>query len=117
MSEAILPEAFSGKLDEVLDCELFKSLSEPLRCKILKVVALGGPIDISTIAKNFTQDRSVISRHLQKMCDAGILLSEKKARSRFFRVNGEGFLEKLEEMTATVRFLLLCSCKEMEKIG
>jgi predicted transcriptional regulator len=114
MSEITPPEDFSGKLDKVLDCELFKSLSEPLRCKILKVVALGGPMDISTIAKNFTQDRSVISRHLHQMCDAGILLSEKQARSRVFCVNGVGFLQKLEEMTATVRFLLSCSCDEMK---
>lgn len=112
MNEIAQEMGFSKKLEEVLDCELFKSLSEPLRCKILKIVALGGPMDIATIAENFTQDRSVISRHLHQMCDAGILKSEKLARSRIFQVNGKGFLDKLEEMTATVRFLVSCSCEE-----
>ena len=106
---------FNSRLEEVLDCELFKTLSEPVRCRILRILATEGPLDVGGVAARFEQDRSVISRHLALMADAGVLLTEKQARSRMYYMNGSGFLEKLEKMTETVRYLLLCRCDALGK--
>lgn len=103
---------FTSRLDEALDSELFKTLSEPIRCKILRVVAINGPMDVMSVANLFPQDRSVISRHLALMCKANVLMSEKKSRSQIYWVNGKAFLEKLERMTETIRFLTECKCDD-----
>lgn len=102
----------STRLDEVLDSALFKTLSEPVRCQILRVLVMDGPLDVGSIAAHFKQDRSVISRHLSMMADAGVLCSEKQSRSQIYRANGQGFLEKLEQMTETVRYLISCKCED-----
>ena len=105
-----IPQDCANQLDTVLDSDLFKCLSEPIRCKILRIVALNGPIDVMGVSEYFSQDRSVISRHLSQMCSAGILKSEKKSRSKLYWIDGEVLLNKLEEMTETVRNLVRCEC-------
>ena len=61
------------ELVEAVDSKFFKTLSEPVRVQILKYLMLNGRADIQTIAENMPQDRSVISRHLNLMQEAGIL--------------------------------------------
>ena len=103
---------FTARLDRALDSDLFKTLSESIRCKILRIVAINGPMDVMSVAEYFSQDRSVISRHLTMMAAAGILKSEKNKRSKIYWVNGPAILEKLERMTETVRFLTECKCDD-----
>jgi len=59
--------------------------------------------DIQTIAENMPQDRSVISRHLNLMQEAGILTCEKENRHMFYNVNGQPFIEKLVDITEKIR--------------
>ena len=91
------------ELVEALDSKFFKTLSEPVRVQILKFLMLNGRADIQTIAENMPQDRSVISRHLNLMQDAGILKGEKEDRHMFYSVNGQPFIEKLVEITEKIR--------------
>ena len=83
------------ELVEAVDSKFFKTLSEPVRVQILKYLMLNGRADIQTIAENMPQDRSVISRHLNLMQEAGILTGEKENRHVFYDVNGQPFIEKL----------------------
>ena len=49
-------------LIKAFDFKFFKTMSEPVRMQILKILLLNGRSDIATIAENMPQDRSVISR-------------------------------------------------------
>ena len=83
-------------LDELIknfDSRFFKTLSEPVRLEILKFLMQNGRSDIGTIADHLPQDRSVISRHLNLLHEAGILNCEKETRHMFYEING-GFYRK-----------------------
>jgi DNA-binding transcriptional ArsR family regulator len=101
-----LVEELAGNLDS----KFFKSLSEPVRQQLLKFLLLSGRSDIGTIAQNLPQDRSVISRHLQLMQEAGILISEKEGRFVYYRINGQQFLAKLESLVDHIRACIPICC-------
>ena len=92
----------ANELVEAVDSKFFKTLSEPVRVQILKFLMLNGRADIGTIAENMPQDRSVISRHLSLMQEAGVLTSQKENRYVFYEVNGQPFLEKLVDITEKI---------------
>ncbi len=81
---------------EVFDVKLFKTLGEPVRIRILQYLLLNGRSDIGSIAEKLPQDRSVISRHLNHMYDAGILYCEKETRHMYYAINDQAFVEKVE---------------------
>ena len=85
------------------DSKFFKTLSEPVRLEILKFLMENGRADVGTIAEHMPQDRSVISRHLNLMFEAGILNCEKETRHMFYEVNGTNFIDKLENVTGQIR--------------
>ena len=91
------------ELVEAFDSKFFKTLSEPVRVQILKFLMLNGRGDIQTIADNMPQDRSVISRHLNLMHEAGILNCQKENRHVFYDVNGKPFVEKLIHITEKIK--------------
>jgi len=93
------------ELVEVLDSKFFKTLSEPVRVQIFRA-------DIGSIAENMPQDRSVISRHLNLMQEAGILISEKESRHVFYGVNGQPFLEKLVDITEKINKCMKECCPD-----
>ena len=73
---------------------------------------LNGRADIGTIAENMPQDRSVISRHLNLMQEAGILTHEKGNRHVFYDVNGQMFLDKLIDITDKIRNCIEVCCPD-----
>lgn len=100
-------------LDEFInnfDSKFFKTLSEPVRMEILKYLMLNGRSDIGTIAKNMPQDRSVVSRHLNLMYEAGILNCEKETRHVYYEINGNAFIGKLENITRQIRQCMAKCC-------
>lgn len=97
-------------IDELLNGDFFKILSESTRLSIIKYLILNGPSDVGTIAENFAQDRSVISRHLKMMHQSGILIAEKASRHTVYTFDGFDFLLKMEESTARIRALLEKNC-------
>ena len=112
-AEKTLPN--SQILDELVsnfDWKFFKMLSEPVRMEILKFLMLHGRSDIGTIADYMPQDRSVISRHLSLMHEAGILNCEKKTRHMFYEINGRLFIDKLEGITTQIRKCMHACCPD-----
>ena len=97
-------------LTKNLDSRFFKSLSDPVRQELLKYLLLYGRVDVGTIAQHLPQDRSVISRHLQLMRDAGVLISEKEGRFVFYSINGQEFLAKLEALVDQMRACIPVCC-------
>lgn len=91
------------ELVNVFDSKLFKTLSEPVRVEILKFLLLNGRVDIGTIAQHMPQDRSVISRHLHLMQEAGILKAEKESRHIFYEINAGAFRDKMTRIAEQIR--------------
>lgn len=107
------PQNAMDELVKNFDSKLFKTLSEPVRMEILKFLMLNGRSDIGTIAENMPQDRSVISRHLNLMREAGILKCEKETRHIFYEVNGQAFVDKLESITKQIRQCMALCCPSL----
>jgi DNA-binding transcriptional ArsR family regulator len=93
-------------LEERIDFDFYKALFDPVRSEILKFLAIHGKKNITEIAINFTQDRSVISRHLELMNRYGILNKEKQNRSTFYEINKELILEKFQVTTNNLKELI-----------
>jgi len=74
--------ACGGRLDELLDPELFKALCDPTRARLVSCIAkCGRACTVSEIAECCAVDLSVVSRHLQMLERAGVLASTKQGRS------------------------------------
>lgn len=94
----------------VLDSFFFKTLSEPIRVEILKFLLKNGRSDISTVAKSIKKDRSVLSRHLHMMTEAGILKSEKVIRNTFFEVDAKSLSETVSTLFRQVNQAIESCC-------
>lgn len=105
-------EACLNELADHYDSRLFKTLSEPVRLEIIKFLMLNGRSDIGTIAGHMPQDRSVISRHLNLMHEAGILSCEKQTRYVYYQIDGGAFIGKLELITAMIRKCMSVCCPD-----
>lgn len=90
---------------QIIDTKLFTALCEPIRVQILARLIQLGRSDIGEICTGFKQDRSVISRHLVVLKDAGILVSAKEGRHTFYEVDGPGVLKRLEDIVDQVRLV------------
>jgi DNA-binding transcriptional ArsR family regulator len=113
--ETIKPQSrneIAEELVKAFDSKIFKTLSEPVRVQILKFLMLNGRADIGTIAENMPQDRSVISRHLSLMQEAGVLTSQKENRYVFYEVDGQPLLEKLVDITEKINKCIKECCPE-----
>lgn len=108
--QATLKREIAEELVTILDSKFFKTLSEPVRVQILKFLLLNGRSDIGTIADQMPQDRSVISRHLNLMYEAGIVTCEKESRFMYYDVSAEEFLDKVEGIAGTLRTCISVCC-------
>lgn len=89
----------------VFDTAFFKALCEPARIAVLQEVVLLGRADVATIAERRPQDRSVITRHLQQLAAAGIVVAEREGRHVFYRVDAAGIGRRLEDILSITRTL------------
>ena len=97
-------------LENTLDTTFFKVLSEPARIELIKHLLKLQKADIGTIASHMSQDRSVVSRHLKVMLQAGLVTSEKEGNHSTYTLNGEGFVEKLESILSIVKQATSSNC-------
>lgn len=97
-------------LADALEDPLLKALSDPTRCLLLRTLAELGPSDIGTIAAAHPQDRSVISRHLRVLHEAGIVRSSKDGRHVIYALDGPALVARLESLLAMARALVSRCC-------
>jgi DNA-binding transcriptional ArsR family regulator len=100
----------SRGLVAALDSPFLRALTEPARLDLLRVLLLHGPANIATLAGHLPQDRSVISRHLKVLEQAGIVQGERLGRERVYALDGPGFIGTLERILAQARALASCCC-------
>ncbi|MGV3667029.1 MAG: ArsR/SmtB family transcription factor [Leptospira bouyouniensis] len=94
-------------LNQVLDSKFLAALAEPSRIEVLKQVIRFGKADISELSEGLSLDRSVISRHLITLQEAGILIRDKQGKHVYYQLDPNQAIQKfkvilnhLEEMVA-----------------
>ena len=72
------------KLQQV--AKILKTISHPVKLEILEVLESNEPLDVSSICNKIgiNCEISMMSHHLSKMKDNGVLVSEKKGNFFFF---------------------------------
>lgn len=93
-----------------IDSDFVKALAEPARIEIIKLLILHGASDVKSLAEHMPQDRSVISRHLTMMKQAGIVCAHKDGRHVVYNIDGAATLEKSEQLVETIRQCLTLGC-------
>lgn len=103
-------ERAAGRIVELLETPLLRALSEPARLDVLRVLLVDGASDIAAIAERLPQDRSVISRHLKTLLDAGVVRSQKDGRRVVYEIDGARFLGELDAIVAEAKTLAPHCC-------
>jgi ArsR family transcriptional regulator len=90
-------------VDELLDPELFKSLCDPTRLKLLACLAkCGRACSVSEVAECCSVDLSVVSRHLAMLEKAGVLASSKEGRTVSYEVRYRQLSETLRALADAI---------------
>jgi DNA-binding transcriptional ArsR family regulator len=100
----------------ILDAEFFKALSEPSRLKVVRRLIRLGRADIGAIAEGLPQDRSVVSRHLQALEEAGLAISGREGRHIYYELDGPAILKKLGAMAEAFAPLVPVYCPGPKRI-
>lgn len=106
------PEQALNELEAVLDSTFLKALSEPARVSIVRALIGSGPQDIGELAAPLPQERSVVSRHVKVLEQAGLVRVEREGRRRVVHLEPSACVGRLEEITATVRRCIAVCCPE-----
>ncbi len=88
-----------------VDLQFFKTFFEPARFDLVEYIFLNPKKSINEIAGAFTQDRSVISRHLEQLFKHNILIKEKISRYTYYSINTDIVTERFEYFTAFLQQL------------
>jgi DNA-binding transcriptional ArsR family regulator len=72
--------------------QIFSALSEPSRRKVLELLAKRGELSASEICDEFEVTPQDISRHLRVLRESGLVLVERRAQQRIYRVNTDTML-------------------------
>jgi DNA-binding transcriptional ArsR family regulator len=94
----------------LLDTPFLRALAEPARLDVLKVLLIHGSGDVASLAAHLPQDRSVISRHLQTLEEAGIVRSVRTGRHRHYQLEGSALVGRFEQLATRVRALAAICC-------
>lgn len=72
-------------IDERLDQQLFKALSDPTRLLMLScLVKCGRPCSVSEVAECCDVEFSVVNKHMKVLAKAGVLSAEKEGRTVWY---------------------------------
>lgn len=108
--------AAATELITMLDSPFLRALTDPSRLDVLRALMLEGTSNIASLAGQLPLDRSVISRHLKALEEAGIVRSEWRGRERLFSLDGERFVSTLEEIAQKARAQLTRCCAPAEPL-
>jgi len=70
--------------------ELFRSLGDPHRVKIVNLLATSGePVCVCELIEPLGLGQPTVSHHLKKLTDAGLLEREQRGRWAYFSLNSD----------------------------
>jgi len=109
------------RLDRLLEPELLKALAEPTRARLLAcLIKCGRPCSVSEIAACCSIDFSMVARHLSTMARAGLLESEKRGRTVWYRARADALAARFRDLAEAIDALGpacdadACGCGEGE---
>ena len=103
------------RLFRALDSELCKALAEPARIDIVRVLLMQGPSDVTDVAKHLSQDRSVVSRHLKTLLQAGLVTCSKQGRNRIYSLASAYLFGRFDELARSMRGAIEECCPSEER--
>ncbi|MFK7813044.1 MAG: ArsR/SmtB family transcription factor [Maribacter sp.] len=76
----------AAKLQKV--AKILKTIAHPVKLEILEILEFEEPLDVSTLRERIGSqcEISMMSHHLSKMKDNGILVSEKRGKQVFYSI-------------------------------
>jgi ArsR family transcriptional regulator len=76
----------TDKLQKV--AKILKTIAHPVKLEILEILEFEEPLDVSTLCERIGSqcEISMMSHHLSKMKDNGILVSEKRGKQVFYSI-------------------------------
>lgn len=93
----------SAPIDGLLDVELFRSLGDPTRTRLLGcIVKCGRPCGVGEISECCSVDLSVVSRHLRQLERAGILESARDGRTVSYSVRHRHLCRSLRALADAI---------------
>ena len=103
-------ERAAARIVELLDAPFLRALVEPARLEVFRALLTKGPSDVGEIAELLPQHRSVISRHLQTLEEAGIVHGTREGRHHVYAIDGGAFIASLERILQEARSLAAVCC-------
>ena len=76
---------------EMSRTDAFAALSDPTRRQIVELLAEGGAQRIADIASDFDMSRQAVTKHLDILHKAGVVITERRGRERFNHLAGDAF--------------------------
>jgi len=73
--------------------DVFNALADPTRRKIIELLARSGQLSATEIYAQFQVSPPAISQHLKVLREAKLVLVEKRAQQRIYRINPDAMLE------------------------
>ncbi len=73
--------------------DVFSALADPIRRRILELLAKNGPLSASQVCEKFPVSPQAISQHLKALREARLVQMEKQAQKRLYRINPAAMLE------------------------
>lgn len=93
-----------------LDANFFKAMAEPVRQQIVLILLQEGRSKVQEVAAHLVQDRSVVSRHLVCLQQAGFVRSYRVQRFTEYELNGPAIIAKLERLLSHLRTAAQLCC-------
>lgn len=101
-------------LAETLDANFFKAIAEPVRQQIVLILLQEGRSNVQEVAQHLVQDRSVVSRHLAFLEQAGLVRSHRVQRFTEYELDGPAIITKLETLLLHLRAAAALCCPPVD---
>jgi len=69
--------------------DMFVALADPTRRAILEILASSGELSATAIYEHFAVSPQAISQYLKVLCEARLVVMEKRAQKHLYRLNQE----------------------------
>lgn len=115
MKDAKIREKAVDSIVHLLDSGFLTALTDPVRVQVIKRLVLNGRLSIEDISESFSQDRSVISRHLKHLFQEGIVSKEKVGRTVVYQIQAGEILSRFRTIASELERMIILCCGPIEK--
>ena len=83
---------------------MFSALADPTRRRIVELLAEGNVLRVGELVARFETSRQAVTRHLDILCEAGLVDTRWRGRERMSRLSPEAFKGIRDWLTRHDRF-------------